>query len=237
MKIDIVTIFPEFFNPFLETSIIKRALRDQKVHIRIVDIRDYSHNKHKKVDDTPYGGGAGMLMQFPPLYDMIMDLKKSDTTVILLTPQGRVYHQEDAKKLALKEHIILICGHYEGFDARIEAFVDYEISIGDYVLTGGEIPAMILADSIIRLKDDVIMEESAKTDSLYDGLLKYPQYTKPEHYKGYQVPEILLSGHHENIKKYREEQSIYQTFKKRPDLLASANLTELQKELYEKIKK
>lgn len=236
MRIDIVTIFPEFFNQFLETSIVKRAIKENKVEVNIVDIRKYSHNKHHSVDDTPYGGGAGMLMQFPPLYDCIMDLKTESSKTILLSPQGNVYHQETAKQLSLGNHLILICGHYEGFDARIEQFVDLELSIGDYVLTGGEIPAMIIADSIIRLVDDVIMEESVKTDSLYSGLLKYPQYTKPEDYLGFKVPEILLSGHHENIAKYRQVEAIKQTLNKRPDLFNNVKLSDTEKAILEKLK-
>ena len=219
MKIDIITIFPEMFNEFLNNSIIKSAIIKGKVTITTHNLRKYSHNKHNKIDDTPYGGGAGMLMQFPPLYDAIHDLKKDNTKVIYLSPQGELLNQKKSVELSLKNHLVLICGHYEGIDDRVLGFVDYEISIGDYVLTGGELPAMTLCDSIIRLIPGVIEEESVKEDSLYDGLLKYPQYTKPEEYKGVSVPKILLSGHHENIKKWREEMSLKTTKTKRPDLL------------------
>ena len=219
MKIDIITIFPEMFNEFTNNSIIKASVMKEKVTIDVHDLRKYSHNKHNKIDDTPYGGGAGMLMQFPPLYDAIHDLKNDYSKVIYLSPQGNVLTQQKSIDLSKKEHIILICGHYEGIDDRVLAFVDYEISIGDYVLTGGELPAMVLCDSIIRLIPGVIEEESVFEDSLYNGMLKYPQYTKPEEYKGLSVPKILLSGHHENIKKWRKEMSLKVTKEKRPDLL------------------
>jgi len=219
MKIDIITIFKEMFNEFLDNSIIKNAIIKGKVEINLHDLRDYSHNKHKKIDDTPYGGGAGMLMQFPPIYDAIHKLKKKNSKVIYLSPQGPLLNQKSSIEFSKIEHLILICGHYEGIDDRVLNFVDYEVSIGDYVLTGGELPAMVLCDSIIRLLPGVIEEESVIEDSLYNGILKYPQYTKPEEYKGIKVPEVLLSGHHENIRNWREAMSLEQTRKKRPDLL------------------
>jgi len=219
MKIEILTIFPGFYQQFLETSIIHRAIRDHKVEIHIHDLRDYAHNKHRQIDDTPYGGGVGMLMQFPPIYDALHQLKQDDTKVYLTSPQGKTFTQQDANTMSLENHIILICGHYEGVDARVETLIDGEISIGDVVLTNGDIPAMIITDAIVRLLPDVIMEASVKEDSLYDGLLKHPQYTKPESYQGLDVPKVLLSGHHANIKKWREEQKVEVTKKKRPDLI------------------
>lgn len=226
MIIDIITIFPEMFNDFLGTSIIKRARENNLVSINIHNLRDYSNNKHKQVDDTPYGGGVGMLMMFAPFYEIIKKLRNENTKVIFLTPQGKLFNQPEAVRLSKFEHIILLCGHYEGLDARILEFVDYEISIGDYVLTGGEIPAMILSDAIIRLLPGVIMEESHQSDSLTNDRLKYPQYTKPEEYKGFRVPEVLVSGHHGNIKKYRELMALKTTIDKRPDLIEKTPLTE-----------
>jgi tRNA (guanine37-N1)-methyltransferase len=237
MIIDIVTIFPEFFDHFLKTSIIKRAIEQNLIQINIHQLRDYSHNKHKKVDDTPYGGGAGMLMQFPPFSDVIHHLKKADSKVILLSPQGAIYNQQKAIHLSKFNHLILLCGHYEGIDYRVEQLIDYEISIGDYILTGGEIPAMILADSIARLVDGVIHIDSKDSDSLQNGLLKYPQYTKPLTYKGLKVPDVLLSGNHQEIDKWRKTEQIKNTYLKRPDLLEKLVLsTEDQKILKEIIK-
>lgn len=219
MKIDILTIFPAFYNQFLETSIVHRAIRDDKVEISIHDLRDYAHNKHHQIDDTPYGGGVGMLMQFPPIFDAVNKLKKENTKVFLTSPQGKKFNQSIANSIAKESHIILICGHYEGVDARVETLIHGEISIGDVVLTNGDIPAMLITDAIVRLIPDVIMEASVKEDSLYDGLLKHPQYTKPESYQGMDVPKVLLSGHHANIEKWRNEQKLIVTKKKRPDLL------------------
>jgi tRNA (guanine37-N1)-methyltransferase len=237
MIIDIVTIFTEFFDNFLNTSIIKRAIEQNLIKINIHQLRDYSHNKHKKVDDTPYGGGAGMLMQFPPFYDVIHHLKKEDSKVIMLSPQGIVFNQEQAIKLSKFNHLILLCGHYEGIDYRVEKLIDYEISIGDYILTGGEIPAMILADSIVRLVDGVIHMDSKDGDSLQNGLLKYPQFTKPLTYKGHKVPDVLLSGNHQEIDKWRKTEQIRNTYLKRPDLLEKIVLsTEDQKILKEIMK-
>ena len=236
MIIDIVTIFPEFFDTFLGTSIIKRALENKLVTINLHQLRDYSHNKHKKIDDTPYGGGVGMLMQFPPFYDVIHKLKGEQSKVILLSPQGKLFNQETAKTLAESNHLILLCGHYEGIDARVESLIDMELSIGDYVLTGGEIPAMIVADTVTRLLKGVIHEDSSEEDSLQNGLLKYPQYTKPDHYKGYAVPEVLLSGNHQMIQQWRFEEQMKQTLVKRPDLIDKIALSKEQQKLIQKIK-
>lgn len=234
MIIDIITIFPEMFNDFLGTSIIKRARENDLVSINIHNLRDYSNNKHKQVDDTPYGGGVGMLMMFAPFYEIIKKLRNENTKVIFLTPQGKLFNQPEAVRLSKFEHIILLCGHYEGLDARILEFVDYEISIGDYVLTGGEIPAMIITDAITRLIPNVIMEDSHQTDSLEGNRLKYPQYTKPETYEGYSVPKVLVSGNHKKIDEYRKYMSIKVTQDKRPDLIELEPLTKEELKILEK---
>lgn len=236
MIIDIITIFPDFFTPFLETSMIRKALEKQYVKINIHNLRDHTTNKHKKIDDTPYGGGAGMLMTIQPFEAVISALKTKDSVVILLSPQGELLSQPKAIELATKTHIILLCGHYEGVDARIQAYIDMELSIGDYVLTGGEIPAMIVADAITRLIPGVLHEESAQADSLQNGLLKYPQYTKPEHYKGMAVPDVLLSGHHQQIESWRKQEQLRQTLVKRPDLLKKVKLDPEAKVMLESIK-
>ena len=219
MKIDVLTLFPSMFDGILNESIIKRACDKKKVEISIHNIRDYSKNKFKKVDDYSFGGGAGMVLMPQPIYDAISDLKKNDTKVIMLTPQGKKYDQKKAYSLANEKHIILLCGHYEGFDERIRNFVDEEISIGDYILTGGEIPSMVLIDSITRLIDGVIEEESHINESFNNNMLDYPVYTKPVDFNGLKVPEILLSGHHEKIMQWRKEQSLKKTQERRPDLL------------------
>jgi tRNA (guanine37-N1)-methyltransferase len=236
MIIDIITIFPEFFDAFVNTSIMKRAQAQGLVEIRCHQLRDYSDRKSNYIDDTPYGGGAGMLMQFPPFYKVIQKLKTPDSKVIMLSPQGNVFNQEKAIAYALVKHLILLCGHYEGIDARVLEFVDEEISIGNYVLTGGEIPAMILSDAIVRLVPGVIDESSRETDSLQNGWLKYPQYTKPDIYEGYKVPEILKSGHHKNIEAWRQKESIKATYLKRPDLIKDMKLSEKEKTILADIK-
>ena len=225
MRIDILTLFPNMFDGAFSESIIKRAIDDKKVEINIINFRDYTTDPHNKVDDTPYGGGAGMVLSCQPIFDCVESIKTPDSKVILLTPAGIPYKQRVAYKLSEEKHLIIICGHYEGFDERITTLCDYEISIGDYVLTGGEIPAMAIVDSIIRLLPGVINEESHREDSfkkdVLNGvyLLDYPTYTKPAEFRGMKVPEVLLSGHHENIKKYRYEQSLERTKLRRPDLL------------------
>lgn len=224
MKIDILTIFPQMFNNFLNTSIIKRALADKKVFIKIHDIRNYSKDKHKKVDDYGYGGGRGMILMPQPIFDAVDDLRKKDTKVLLMTPQGEVYNQKKAYDLSKEKHIIIICGHYEGFDERIRTLADMEISIGDYVLTGGEIPSMVITDSVVRLIDGVIKEESHINDSFNDNVLDYPVYTKPLEFRGMKVPDVLVSGHHANIEKYRKEEAVKKTKDRRPDLLERGKL-------------
>ena len=221
MRIDILTLFPSMFDGFLNNSIIKRAIDNNLVEINIVNFRDYSKDPHHKVDDTPFGGGAGMVLMVQPIYDAVMDLKDEDTKVILLTPDGEPYNQKKAYELKNIKHLIIICGHYEGFDDRIRSVVDLEISMGDFVLTGGEIPAMAVTDSIVRLIDGVIQEESHINDSFNPNtnLLDYPTYTKPREFNGMVVPEVLLNGNHKEIEEYRLKESIKKTQERRPDLL------------------
>lgn len=219
MKIDILTLFKEQFNGFLEISIIKRAIDKKQVEINLIDIRDFVQNKHRQVDDTVYGGGSGMVIMVEPVVLAIESVKTKDSKVILLTPSGEVYNQKKAIELSKEKHLIIICGHYEGIDERIKNFIDVEISIGDFVLTGGEIPSMVVVDSITRLLDGVITKESLETESFNDNLLDYAVYTKPRNFRGYEVPEVLVSGNHELIKKYREEERIRRTNEKRKDLL------------------
>lgn len=219
MKIDVLTLFPEMYDGIINESIIKRAINNKLVEINIHNIRDYSKDPHKKVDDYGFGGGAGMVLMIQPIYDAINEFKTDDSLVIMMTPQGEVYNQDMAYDLANKKHLIILCGHYEGFDERIRELVDLEISIGDFVLTGGEIPSMVLIDSITRLVDGVITEDSHLKDSFNDNLLDYPVYTKPVDFMGMKVPDVLLSGHHENINKWRLEQQINKTKQRRPDLL------------------
>lgn len=219
MKIDVLTLFPEMFTGVISSSIIKRAIDDNKIEINLHNFRDYSKDIHHKVDDTPYGGGCGMILTCQPIFDCVNDLKDDESTVILLTPDGTPYKQEVANNLVKLKHLIIICGHYEGFDDRIRSICDMEVSIGDYVLTGGEIPAMVLIDSVTRLIDGVINKESYQNDSFYNGLLDYPQYTKPREYNGLKVPDVLLSGNHKEIEKYRIEAALEKTRKRRCDLL------------------
>ncbi|MBO5138955.1 MAG: tRNA (guanosine(37)-N1)-methyltransferase TrmD [Bacilli bacterium] len=219
MKIDILTIFPEMFMTVFNESIIKRAKQNNLVEINIHNFRDFSNDPHQKVDDTPYGGGAGMVLMCQPIFDAVKSLKTEDTKVILLTPDGTLYNQKSAYEFSKFKHIILICGHYEGFDDRIRNVVDYEISIGDYILTGGEYAAMIISDSIIRLIPGVISEESHLNDSFNNNLLDYPTYTKPRVYEGYSVPDVLISGDHKKIEEYRKKESLKRTQIRRPDLL------------------
>ena len=229
MKFDILTLFPEMFEP-LTKSIIGRAIEKELIDISIIDIRDFSKDKHKKVDDTPYGGGAGMVIRPDVVYDAYKSLKRDDAKVIYMSPQGTVLNQEKIEKLSNEKHIILLCGHYEGIDERVlDEIAPEEISIGDYVLTGGEIPAMVLIDSVSRYVEGVLNKESINEESFSNGLLEYPQYTRPETFKNKKVPEVLLSGHHENIKKWRRRQAIKNTYLKRPKLLENVELTKEDK--------
>lgn len=220
MKIDILTLFPEMFDGFKNESIIKRAIDNEKVKIDTCNFRDFAKNKHKKVDDTPYGGGAGMVMMPDVVYDAYQSVKTDKARVIYMSPQGKRLDQKKVEDLSKESHLIILCGHYEGIDQRvIDKIVDEEISIGDYVLTGGEIPAMVLIDSVSRYVKGVLKEDSIKEESFSNGLLEYPQYTRPEVFEGEKVPEVLLSGNHQNIDKWRKEKSLEITKLKRPDLL------------------
>lgn len=219
MIIDILTLFPSMFEGFINESIIKRAIDKEKVQINIHNIRDYSPFSNRQVDDYQFGGGSGMVLMCEPIFNAIEAIKKEDSIVIMLTPSGKVYKQNEAIKLKEYKHLILLCGHYEGFDERIKTIVDMEYSIGDYVLTGGELPAMVITDSIVRLIDGVITDGSLESESFTDNLLDYPVYTRPAVFRGMKVPEILLSGHHENINKYRLEERKRVTKEKRNDLV------------------
>ncbi len=224
MKFDILTLFPEMFKA-LDESIIGKAKEKKLIEINLINIRDFSKDKHKKVDDTPYGGGAGMVMMPDVVYDAYSSIKdREDAKVIYLSPQGKKLNQKEVKDLSKENHLILLCGHYEGIDQRVlDEIVDEEISIGDYVLTGGELPAMVLIDSVSRYVKGVLNEESIEEESFSNNLLEYPQYTRPEEFRGKKVPEVLISGHHENIKRWREEKALEVTEKKRPDLLNKLN--------------
>ena len=219
MKIDILTLFPKLYEGFIEESIIGRAIQSKKAEINIYNIREYAKNKHKKVDDTPYGGGAGMILMCQPIFDAVENLRTDKTKVVLMSPQGVLYDQKLAYTLSKEEHLIFICGHYEGFEERINSIVDMEISIGDYILTGGELPSMVVTDSIVRLLPGVIDEKSHQIESFKDSLLDHSNYTKPREYKGMKVPHILLSGHHQKIEKWRQTERIIKTMEKRPDLI------------------
>ena len=223
MKFDILTLFPEMFEN-LKQSIIGRAIEKNIININLINIRDFSKDKHKKVDDTPYGGGAGMVMKPDVVYSAYNSIKDKNARVIYMSPQGKTLNQEKVEELSKEEHLVILCGHYEGIDQRVlDKIVDEEISIGDYVLTGGELPAMVLIDSVSRYVEGVLKEDSIKEESFSNGLLEYPQYTRPEVFKGEKVPEILLSGHHENISKWRKEKSLEITTKKRPELIKNKN--------------
>ncbi len=219
MKIDILSIFPEMFDGFLNNSIIKRAIESNKVEIKIHNFRDYSKDKNKKVDDYPIGGGEGMVLMPQPIFDCVEAIRKEDSYVILMSPQGSKFSEKKAFELVEKKHLILICGHYEGFDERIRTLADEEISIGDYILTGGELPSMVITDSVVRLIDGVIKKDSYSNESFNDNLLDYPVYTKPINFRGMKVPDVLLSGHHAKINEYRKNEQIKRTRIRRPDLL------------------
>ena len=221
MKIDILTLFPNMFEGFINESIIKRAIEKGNVSINVIDFRKYSKLNNNQVDDTPYGGGGGMVLRIEPLYDAIMDAKKDspDAKVILMAPDGLQYKQSMAVDLSKEKHLIFVCGHYEGFDERIRTLCDMEMSIGDYVLTGGELPAMVISDSIIRLLDGVITNTSLDSESFNDKLLDYPTYTKPQEFMSMRVPDVLISGDHAKIKAWRDEMRLKRTQERRPDLL------------------
>ena len=223
---DILTLFPEMFEGMLNSSILKRAIQNGLIKVNLIDFRLFSTNKHHTVDDYAYGGGAGMLISVEPIHLALQTIPNLNKAKVLLTsPSGTTFNERKAEQLAKQEHIVIICGHYEGIDARIENYIDEEISIGDYVLTGGETPAMIIIDAVSRLVEGVISEDSTECETFNNGLLEYPQYTRPRVYDGHEVPEVLLSGHHLNINNWRLKESLKRTYLKRPDLLKDAQLT------------
>jgi tRNA (guanine37-N1)-methyltransferase len=232
--IQIMTLFPEMFVGPFENSIIKKAREQKLIEFRWLNFREFTTDKHRMVDDIPYGGGSGMVLKPEPIFRCLQYAKQADANpfVILVTPQGKVFDQETARELSGKEHLIIICGHYEGFDERIRAWADLELSIGDYILTGGELPAMVISDAVARLIPGVLgSDQSALNDSFTDNLLDYPQYTRPVEFEGITVPEVLLSGHHANIEKWRRQQAVLRTAERRPDLLRKIKLTEAETSL------
>ena len=237
MKFDVLTLFPEMFET-LTKSITGKAIEKELININLINIRDFSKDKHKKVDDTPYGGGAGMVMKPDVVYDAYLSVKSENAKVIYLSPQGKTLNQNKVEELAKEKHLILLCGHYEGIDQRVlDEIVDEEISIGDYVLTGGEIPAMVLIDAVSRYIDGVINKNSIEEETFSNGLLEYPQYTRPEIFDGVSVPEVLLSGHHENINKWRRCEALKNTYLKRPELLENVKLSDEDRKFIENIER
>ena len=234
MKITILTLFPEMYENFLNTSIVGRSIQRGIIEVECINIRDFSEDKFKRVDDTSFGGGAGMVMKCQPVLDALDSVKKDSSHTIMMNPCGRPYTQQKAHELSSYEHLIILCGHYEGMDARINDHCDELISIGDYVLTGGELASMIIVDSVTRLLKGAIKQESYEEESYEQGLLEYPQYTKPADYKGEKVPEVLLSGNHSKIKEYRTLQSLLLTRKNRPDLFEKYVLSKEERKILEK---
>ncbi|WP_127585752.1 tRNA (guanosine(37)-N1)-methyltransferase TrmD [Paenibacillus koleovorans] len=243
MRIDVLTLFPEMFESVFQASILGKAREKELVRLQAVNFRDYAENKHNTVDDYPYGGGGGMVLKPDPIFRAVEALEPPEDgarpRVLLLCPQGRRYDQRFAEELSGEKHLVLICGHYEGYDERIrEHLVTDEVSIGDYVLTGGEIPAMAIIDSVVRLLPGVLgNEQSAVTDSFSTGLLEYPQYTRPAEFRGWAVPDVLISGHHANIEKWRRQQSLERTWKRRPDLLEGQELSKQDRELLDRLER
>lgn len=243
LRIDILTLFPEMFKGVFGESIIKRAVSNNLLDIHTMNFRDFAFSKHKNVDDIPFGGGSGMVLKPEPLFGAVRFLKETthfeNRRVILLSPEGKVFNQEKAKELASYDQLIFICGHYEGFDARVSKYLaDEVISIGDFVLTGGELPAMMITDAVARMVPGVLgSEDSAPTDSFYNGLLEHPQYTRPRDFEGMQVPEVLFSGNHAKINQWRREEALRTTYEKRPDLLSNVQLDEKDKAFLSTLKK
>ncbi|RKQ37463.1 tRNA (guanosine(37)-N1)-methyltransferase TrmD [Oceanobacillus halophilus] len=241
MHIDVLTLFPEMFTGVFQSSILRKATERGKFSYNLVNFRDYTDNKHNKVDDYPYGGGAGMVLSPQPVFDAVESITSENTKkprIVLMCPQGETYSQTKAEELAKEDHLIFICGHYEGYDERIrENLVTDEISIGDYVLTGGELGAMVVVDSVVRLLPDVLgNKDSAPQDSFSTGLLEHPHYTRPADFRGMKVPDVLLSGNHAKIETWRKEQSLKRTYERRKDLLSSSDLSEEEKQLLNRIK-
>jgi len=242
MKITILTLFPEMYEGFLNTSIIKKAILKQLVEVELIDIRPFSKSKTHRVDDYPFGGGQGLVMAVQPVKDALNSIEHSHAHIIMTSAAGATFNQSKARTLAKQDHLIILCGHYEGFDERLVQLCDEEISIGDYVLTGGELPSMVISDAIIRLKEGVIKEASHRDESYEQGLLEYPQFTRPEHCEEGDVPAVLMNGNHELIRKYRLKESLRKTWLKRPDLFKDKNLSKeetdlLSEVLYESLKK
>lgn len=237
MKITVLTLFPEMYNDFLNTSIIGRAIKRGIVEVECVQIRDFAPDNYRHVDDRPFGGGKGQVMKCQPVLDALNSVKTDDSYTIMMSPQGKTLTQKKARELSLKDHLIILCGHYEGIDARVNKYMDEMMSIGDYVLTGGEIASMVVMDSVIRLLKGSITEGSADDESYENGLLEYPQYTQPADYNGDKVPDILLSGHHAKIDEYRIEQSLLLTKEKRPDLFEKHVFTDSEKKILKKLEK
>ena len=235
MKITVLTLFKEQFDSFLNTSIISRILEKELCEVKVVDIRDYSKDKHRHVDDTPYGGGAGMLMRVDVLADAIRANRNEDTYILLTSPKAKPYKEQDAYRLLEKEDLMIVCGHYEGVDDRISDFIDENVSIGDYVLTGGELPAMVVMDSIMRLINEGISSESLKEESYTDGLLEYPQYTRPFNFEGKEVPFVLTNGNHKEIRRFNLKGSLKETYLYRKDLLEKRDLSKEEKELLQEV--
>lgn len=231
MKITILTLFPEMYDGFLTNSIIKRAIAKNVVEVKLVNIRDFTKDKYNRVDSAPVGGGAGLIMKCQPIVDSINSVKQKDSKVIMLSPCGKTFNQQKAKELTEEKDIILLCGHYEGIDNRVKKYVDEEISIGDYILTGGELGSMVIADAVIRLLDGAISEDSINEESFDDNLLEYPQFTEPYDFNGDKVPDILYSGNHTAIAKWRRKQSLNLTKEKRPDLFEKVSLSKQDKKL------
>ncbi len=236
MKISIISLFPEMFDGFINTSIIKKAILKEHVSIDVVDMRSFTKDRHNRVDDEPYGGGAGLVLMCQPVIDAIEATRTEGSLVIMMTPQGKQFKQSVAYDLANEQHLIFVCGHYEGFDERIRKHVDLEISLGDYVLTGGELAAMVISDAVIRLVEGVITQDSHEEDSFSNGLLEYPHYTRPFNYEGDEVPAVLISGHHDNVRKFRLEESLRRTYLKRPELLKNRVFTAEELNMMEKIR-
>ena len=236
MKITVLTLFKDMYKGFLNASIIHRILEKKLAEIEIIDIRDYSFDKHRHVDDTPYGGGAGMLMKVDVVHHAIKENRSENTHIILTSPKSRPLKQEDLVRLSKEDEILIVCGHYEGIDYRIEKYVDEKISIGDYILTGGELPSMVLIDGILRLLDEGISSDSLKEESFNNSLLEYPQYTRPVEYDGERVPDVLQNGNHAQIRRYNLKTALKETLLYRPDLLENRQLSKEEKELLEEIK-
>lgn len=235
MVIDILTIFPKMFTDFLSTSIIARAISQKIVEVNVIDIRSFTKDKNGRIDDYPLGGGSGLVMKCQPVLDCLNSVKKEESKVYIMSPRGKKFNQEIAHSLAKDSHIILICGHYEGLDERINSSVDGMLSIGDYILTGGELASMVISDAIIRLLDGAISEGSTSEESFENGLLEYPQYTFPREYEGDKVPDILFSGNHEAVRKWRLKESLRLTIKHRPDLLINRKFTKEELKLIKEI--